>query len=198
MTITDRLGAVRPLQSDVLADIAAVAPVGCRVQALQGGIIVSPLPTPEHACTVDLVEDQLRAMDVGRVGANKRFSSDDRDEGARAYVAPCLYVQAREVTDMDIAWARAHAGYFPLSLLRLIVGVASGATRARDLEGTMTTYAAHGVPVYMVVDRPNRGIVVHHDPRRAKREYRKVLAYSYGETVDLPAPFGAFDTTRLL
>ncbi|WTW97942.1 Uma2 family endonuclease [Streptomycetaceae bacterium NBC_01309] len=183
---------------DVMVDVAEAVPVGFRVESVDGEIYVTPPAAPEHRSDMELLEDRLRAMGVGRVGMMKEFASGAADDDLRPRVIPDVFVQTREQTDLDVAWAKAHDNYFPLSMVLLAAEVTSPSTRWLDFGGKLATYAAAGVEVYLVVDRKDRKIVVHHGPDPAERKYKHVRRYSYGDEVELPAPFGKLDTSGLV
>ncbi|MEU8137195.1 Uma2 family endonuclease [Streptodolium elevatio] len=183
---------------DVMADVAGAVPVGFRVESVDGEIYVTPPAAPEHRSDMELLEDRLRAMGVGRVGVMKEFASGADDDDLRPRVIPDVFVQRREHTDLDIAWARAHDNYFPLSMVLLVVEVTSPGTRVLEFKAKLATYAAAGVEVYLIVDRQDRAIFLHHGPDPAERAYKHVRRYSYGDLVDLPSPFGKLVTTGLL
>lgn len=182
---------------DVMADIARAVPDGYRVESVDGEIYVTPPAAPEHRTAVEVLEDRLRAMGAGRVGMAKEFSSGLAADDLRPRVIPDLFVQARENTDMDLAWARAHDNYFPLSMLLLAVEVTSPSTRWLDLGGKLATYSACGVEVYLVVDRKDRQVIVHHGPDPAEHVYKHVDRYGFGDEVELPPPFQKLNTSGL-
>ncbi|MFI6583809.1 Uma2 family endonuclease [Embleya sp. NPDC050493] len=198
VTAVSRGHATEERMVDVLAAVADVVPEGYRVESVEGEIYVTPPALPEHRDDIEVLEDSLRAMNVGRVGMAKEFSSGLVGDDIRPYAIPDLYVQARETDDMDRAWARAHDNYFPLAMLALVVEVTSPSTRDRDFGAKLRTYAGAGVPVYVIVDRKNRVLVVHHEPDPEKRCYAAVATVPYGTAAPMPKPFADLDTSLLV
>jgi Uma2 family endonuclease len=69
-------------------------------------------------------------------------------------------------------------------------------TDLRDRVEKRDGYAAADIPVYLLVDRAARRVVVYTDPE--KGEYQNRSWYPYGATVKLPAPVGiTLETEKL-
>ncbi|MGC0420203.1 Uma2 family endonuclease [Embleya sp. AB8] len=198
VTAVSREHATDERMVDVVAAIADVVPEGYRVESVEGEIYVTPPTLPEHRMDIIGLARHLRAFDVGMVERGDEFASGLTGDDVRGYVIPDLYVQIRETTEMDMAWARAHDNYFPLSMLALAVEVTSPSTRDRDFGAKLRTYAGTGVPVYVIVDRKDRVVVVHHEPETEKRIYAAVATVPFGTLAPLPKPFGDLDTSSLL
>jgi hypothetical protein len=168
------------------------------VEGLDGAIQVTSPAAPEHRDDIETMEVLLRDMDAGRVGMAKPFSAEPADDETQPYVVPDLFVQARETDDADRAWARANHNHFPAAMLALVVGVTTTGSRHRDLGGKVAAYAGMDIAVYIVVDRQEREVIVHHEPDPAKRRYAAVARVPFGTPAPLPEPFTALDTTTLV
>ncbi|MYW04926.1 Uma2 family endonuclease [Streptomyces sp. SID3343] len=84
-----------------------------------------------------------------------------------------------------------------LTMLALAVEVTSPSTRDRDFGDKLRTYAGVGVAVYVIVDRKDRVVVVHHEPDPEKRAYAAVVTVPFGTPAPLPKPFSDLDTSSL-
>lgn len=70
-------------------------------------------------------------------------------------------------------------------------------TNQRDRIDKPRAYAEAGIPVFLLVDRDSREVVVHSEPEGGK--YRNLHSTPFGERVDLPGPVGVeLHTRRLL
>jgi Uma2 family endonuclease len=195
IALPEETGPLDPVR--LMESVALSVPEGVSVEYVEGEIYVTPPAKPEHSDDIDELEDQLRAMKAGRVGAHKEFASGLVGEDVRAYVKPDLYVLARESNDMDRAWARVHDNYFPLGMLALVVEVVSPSTKALDYGAKYRTYAACEVPVYMLVDRLKRELHVFHEPLPEAKRYAAMATVPFGTPATLPKPFGKIDTSTL-
>ena len=85
----------------------------------------------------------------------------------------------------------------PASALVMAVEVVSGKDNSnaarRDRKDKARSYAASGVPLYLLVDRPRKQAVLHSEPHFVpdlkSNRYSRLVHVTYGEPLKLPAPF---------
>ena len=96
----------------------------------------------------------------------------------------------RDALDPDV-WIN------PASSLVMAIEVVSGKDNSnaarRDRKDKARSYAASGVPLYLLVDRPRKQAVLHSEPHFVpdlkSGRYARVVNVTYGEPLELPEPF---------
>jgi len=174
------------VSDDVLAtfhDIDGRLPEGFRTQLIDGEIVVSHLPDGEHETIVSQVMRQ-----VYRQAAGDLYCS-----GHRGLVIP----GGRYVPDCTVAPAghfRGRGSWAPADGVAMVVEVTSSGTTDRDRLQKPCGYAAAGIPLYLLVDRLRREVLLYAKP--CEGTYHAQLREPYGKGIDLPAPFSfTLDTT---
>jgi len=76
----------------------------------------------------------------------------------------------------------------PTDGVLLVVEVTSNNPH-KDREDKRKGYAAAGIPLYLLVDRQQRVVVLHSDPDGDTGDYLTTHNAPYGKDVPLPAPF---------
>lgn len=76
----------------------------------------------------------------------------------------------------------------PTEGLRLVAEVTSG-DPYRDRVVKRRGYATAAIPLYLLVDREQRAVVLHSDPDVDSSDYLDIHNVPYGKDVPLPAPF---------
>ncbi|WP_240468259.1 Uma2 family endonuclease [Streptomyces dangxiongensis] len=109
-----------------------------------------------------------------------------------ALIVPDLYVRRRRPTELDESYRKAHEGWYPIDMLALVGEVTSTGPKLR-------TYAAAGVPVYVLVDRHSRTAHCYTDPvlpgdDPTEAYYATGTKADLGEPLPLPAPYPTLDT----
>jgi Uma2 family endonuclease len=61
-------------------------------------------------------------------------------------------------------------------------------TDKRDREEKPRAYAETGIPVYLLIDRDSREVLVHTEPERGV--YSNLVRRPFGKRVELPEPVG--------
>jgi Uma2 family endonuclease len=162
-------------------------PEPLRAQIVDAEIIVSPAPVNQHAYVISRLREAIGKMD-GLIALEATTVGLGATE--EAYI-PDLACYA--VSDLDPqAWLN------PAHALVMAVEVVSGADRGnaarRDRRDKVRGYAASGVPLYLLVDRPRRAVVLHSVPKyseQAKSErYSHITQVGFGDPLELPEPFG--------
>lgn len=133
-----------------VADLADLPDNGKRYELLEGELVVSPAPTPEHQDAVGNAFAFLRrAQEAGH---------------GKAYVAPVdVYFDEHNDSQPDVLFIRADR----LHIVKesriegapdLVVEVISPSSRRRDLRVKLQIYERFGVPFYWVLDSVERSV----------------------------------------
>lgn len=167
-----------------LAEAAAQAMPGHKVEILGGQLIVTPPPDGPHGESLTAVmKPLLKAnLDEGetRVIQNMGLWLPTGDDD---HAVPDLAVVDADYRDHEIKYKC----YDPAPF-RLVVEVTSSNWRD-DLDEKPGDYARAGVPVYVIGDRRHERVIVYTDPHDGS--YRTRSEYKKGETFTLPASIGA-------
>ena len=173
---------------DVLAafhDIDGRLPEGFRTQLVNGEIVVSHLPDGEHVTIISRVMQQVYRQAEGDLYCS----------GHRGLIIP----GGRFIPDCTIAPAghfRGRSPWVPADGVAMVVEVTSSDTSDRERLQKPCGYAAAGIPLYLLVDRVKREILLCSKPY--EDAYHAQLREPYGQGIDLPAPFAfTLDTADL-
>lgn len=160
-------------------------PEGYRVEIVDGSILVSPTPSAQHVRIIWQLEGALREHAPAGMAAVQMLTIELAPTGER-YV-PDLVVVPVEVLSGP-GWVRSAAD------AELSVEVASPANAGVDRVTKVRGYAVAGVPLYLLIDPPERSVTLFSDPHDGV--YRSHVQVPFGKTVELPEPFGfALETT---
>ncbi|MFI0811078.1 Uma2 family endonuclease [Streptomyces echinatus] len=180
----------------------ATAPVPIRAEFIEGTGILPPQPEHRHnAGAVKLiVQFHLAGHDLA--GVNDGFRVAHTDGRTMALVVPDFYVCRREPTELDESYRTTYRGWYPIDMLAL-VGEVTSTNHETDTGPKFRTYAAAGVPVYVLVDRHSGTAHCHTDPvlpgdDPTEAYYATDTKVSLGEPLPLPAPYPTLDTTPFL
>ncbi|MFC8517628.1 Uma2 family endonuclease [Streptomyces sp. NPDC057257] len=160
--------------------ISAAAPLGWRVELIEGEICVTPPANGEHEEFVSELVDQVH---------DRR-----RDRSLRNYTGIGLNVPGssetgRVVPDLVIAPKDSFRGpekWNDPSPALLVAEVTSTSTADRDREKKIHGYARAGIPVYLLIDREEAEVTVYSEP--SGDNYTQNPKYKLGLAVPLPAP----------
>ncbi|MCE7081405.1 Uma2 family endonuclease [Streptomyces sp. ST2-7A] len=150
---------------------------GHRVEIVGGRLVVTPPPDSGHArsltrLTFALAPFQGHGTEVVQ-GVGLWLPTGEED-----YAVPDLAVVGVGFGKHVVAFNCCEPEVF-----RMVVEITSS-NRITDLTAKPQSYAAAGVPVYVVGDRRRREVVVFADPRGG--EYRSRAVYPSGETFVVP------------
>ncbi|WP_254407240.1 Uma2 family endonuclease [Streptomyces sp. GMY02] len=161
---------------------SAAAPVGWRVELVEGEIHVAPPANGEHE---EIVAEMTVQVTVRR-----------KNPQMRSYCGIGLYVPGASVTgkvvpDLVIApkgsFASASEYHDPAPVL-LIAEVTSRSTGDNDRVKKIRGYARAGIPVYLLIDREADQAVLCTMP--FGEDYKRKVPYKLSEPVPLPEPLG--------
>ncbi|WP_369170788.1 Uma2 family endonuclease [Streptomyces sp. R28] len=162
--------------------ISAAAPLGWRVELIEGEICVTPPANGEHEEILAEVNHQVgrKASDdslrnYGGIGLSLPGSSDT------GRVEPDLVIAPRGTFDDQEVW------HDPTGVL-LVAEVTSKSTADRDRNKKIRGYARAGIPVYLLIDREEAQVIVYSEP--SGDEYTQNPKYKLGLAVPLPEPLG--------
>jgi hypothetical protein len=119
-----------------------------------------------------------------------------------ALVVPDFYVRRRRASELDKAYYRARKGWYPIDMLAL-VGEVTSTNHETDTGPKLRTYAAAGVPLYVLINRDTKTAHRHTDPVMpgddpTKAYYGDESKVHLGEPLSLPAPYPTLDTAPFL
>jgi Uma2 family endonuclease len=167
--------------------VEEMLPDTVRAEIIDGELIVNAAsPFNRHNFVISHLRDAIGPVQgLIALETSSVFLPATEDE----YIPDLAYYVFNEL-DPDI-WLN------PASALVMAVEVVSGKDNSnaarRDREYKAQGYAASGVPLYLLVDRPRRMALLHSLPRyvpdaKADR-YSVTVRASYGERLELPEPF---------
>ncbi|MFJ3787547.1 Uma2 family endonuclease [Kitasatospora sp. NPDC090091] len=157
---------------------------GYRVEIIGGQITVTPTPNMSHARSVKRFDRLFieAGLDDGETEVWQNISIR-LPEGPFDYAVPDLAVTDADSDDRVME----HGAYDP-AIFRLVLEVTSS-NLSDDLKKKPFAYASAGVPIYVIVDRTNRRVMVLTDPKDG--EYRLHAVHHPGQSFALPESIGA-------
>lgn len=161
----------------VEAFLALNTPPGYRAELIDREIIVTPPPDGNH-------ETALSKL-IWRIA---------RSSSVELAIAPnkgLITPSGRFIPDLTVGLEGTFAdqeAWMPTEGVLLVVEVTSNNPN-RDRETKRKGYAAAGIPLYLLVDRQQRTVVLHSEPDGNAGDYLSVHYEPYGKDVLLPAPF---------
>lgn len=165
-------------------------PEGWKAEIHEWGITMSPWPALGHFAIADLVNKALVAAAPG-FGIHQNFPVEAPSLGR-------LFLPDFAVMSLDALEADGEAVSLPLDKTFLVVEITSPSNAFFDRGVKRDTYAAGGVPLYLLIDRcarPRKVCTLYSEPTEG--EYVRVTTVPFGEPVHLPEPFDTtLDTSR--
>ncbi|MEU5711973.1 Uma2 family endonuclease [Streptomyces flaveolus] len=197
----DLMARMEPVQ--LLAAYEAVSPVPVRAEFIEGRAYLPLAPPGDgHGDTVLELCFQLRSAAVPHVGTGNGFRFAAPADGTTALIIPDLHVMRRKPTGADEAHFAAHPGWYPIDMLAL-VGEVTSTNHETDTGPKLRTYAAAGVPVYVIIDRHSGTAHCYTDPvlpgdDPTEAYYATDTKVDLGEPLPLPAPYPTLDTAPFI
>ncbi len=201
MTVDPTVGPTpNPAQdpADLLSAIEAASREPIRPQYVEGTVIVPPQPDHQHNKSAIKVIIQLDTAGFDLAGAGNGFRVGQNGGETLGLVTPDFYVLRREPTDLDEAYRKAHKGWYPLDMVSL-VGEVTSSNHETDTGPKLRTYAAAGVPVYVLLNREDDRAYAYSAPVAAssitpRSHYAAVASVELGGKLQLPDPYPILDT----
>ncbi|GAA2062096.1 hypothetical protein GCM10009801_04930 [Streptomyces albiaxialis] len=180
---------------DLLIAIERASDVPVRPECVEGMAIVPPQPDNEHNHAAGELYFQLRSAGFHTAGFGNGYRAGPKGGRTQALVIPDFYVQHREPSEVDEAYRKAHRGWYPVELLAL-AGEITSSNHETDTGPKYRTYAAAGVPVYVLVHREEGRAYAFSQPEGSA--YAEKTEIAFGRPLRLPAPYPALDTGFLV
>lgn len=157
-------------------------PEGYRAELIEGEIVVTPPPAGDHEHIFSRIARQILRSTATHVdlSAHKGLITP------RGSYIPDLTVGVEGVFKDQEPWM------FAVGVL--LVGEVTSGRPYTDREIKRLGYAGAEIPLYLLVDRTARTVVLFTEPRGG--DYQNMVEKPFGESVDLPEPFSfALDTS---
>ncbi|MEU2924555.1 Uma2 family endonuclease [Streptomyces sp. NPDC007251] len=189
-----------PIDLLIAIEEASVAPI--RPEYVDGAAIVPPQPDYNHSKGAVNLTVQLHMAGLDLAGMGMGFRAAHQDGSTMALVIPDFYILHREPTELDSSYLKVHKGWYPIDMIAL-VGEVTSSNHAMDTGAKLATYAAVGIPVYVLIDRHSRTAHCYTDPVVPSDDPTEAY-YDTDDKVDLggllriPAPYPTLDTTPFL
>jgi hypothetical protein len=177
----------QPFEQPTLLEVAdrLIAELeGHRVEIIGSQITVTPPANSAHSRALSRLMRPLFAagLDEGVTNVLQAVGVWLPD-GPSDYAIPDLAVVEADIDDHLIEF-----NCYDPSVFRMVLEVTSS-NLGDDLRKKPLAYAAADIPIYVIVDRTSRRVLVLTEPRDG--EYRVQTPYRPGQRVDLPASIGA-------
>ncbi|MFF3937893.1 Uma2 family endonuclease [Streptomyces phaeofaciens] len=187
---------------DLLSAIEEASPMPIRPEYVEGTVIVPPYPDDNHNHGAYELSYQFRAVGFRLVGMGNGFRVAHKDGSTMSLLSPDFYVRRRRASELDESYRKAHKGWYPADMLALVCEVTS-TNHWADTGPKLRTYAAAGIPVYVLIDRHagtahcyTDPVVPGEDPTEAY--YDTDTKVDLGDALPLPAPYPTLDTAPFL
>ncbi|MFF4310959.1 Uma2 family endonuclease [Streptomyces sp. NPDC001507] len=189
-----------PIDLLIAIEEASVAPI--RPEYVEGTVIVPPQPNNQHNAGAFRLAVQFFTAGLDLAGMGNGYRGAHQDGSTMALVIPDFYVLRREPTELDEAYRKAHKGWYPIDMVAL-VGEVTSTNHAVDTGAELGTYAAVGIPVYVLIDRHTKTAHCYTDPvlpgdDPTEAYYKTDEKVSLGDPLPLPAPYPTLDTAPFL
>ncbi|GAB7180414.1 Uma2 family endonuclease [Kitasatospora sp. Ki12] len=173
---------------------------GTRVEVVGGEIVVSPSPVFLHEGILVDIKESVTIAKLAHSEFQWRATGTinlDLVETGEGYIPDMALVHR----DVDAANRAKDVLYVDPSDLELVIEVTSASNARHDrrpmfgrqVKSTKWNgYARAGIPYYLLVDRDPRqpGVTLFGTPNKAEGTYEMLGEWKFGETVQLPEPFG--------
>ncbi|WP_327428788.1 Uma2 family endonuclease [Streptomyces sp. NBC_01236] len=188
-----------PIDLLIAIEEASVAPI--RPEYVEGMAIVPPQPNHKHNKGAFKLAVQFdSAGHLASMGNGYRAAH--KDGTTMSLLIPDFYVCRREPTELDESYLKAHKGWYPIDMIAL-VGEVTSTNHETDTGPKLRTYAAAGVPVYVLINRNAKTahcytapVLPGDDPTEAF--YDSEVKVALGERLRLPEPYPTLDTAAFL
>ncbi|MCG6492817.1 Uma2 family endonuclease [Kitasatospora sp. A2-31] len=176
-----------PMEQPTLLEAAELIShqfAGHRVEIVGSQITVTPPPNASHGKSLSRLMRVLFAagLDGDEVEVLQNVGIWLPD-GPSDYAVPDLSIVDADIDDHLIEY-----NCYDPAVFRLVLEVTSS-NLSDDLKKKPFAYASAGVPVYVIVDRTNRRVMVLTDPQDG--EYRVHAVHHPGQSFTLPESIGA-------
>ncbi|MCX5169103.1 Uma2 family endonuclease [Streptomyces antibioticus] len=187
---------------DLLNAIEEASPMPIRPEYVEGTVIVPPQPDDQHNHGTLELAFQFRASGFHLVGMGNGYRAAHPDGSTMSLLVPDFYVRRRRPTELDESYRKAHKGWYPVDMIALVGEVTSG-NHETDTGAKLRTYAAAGIPLYVLIDRHAGTAHCYGDPVLPGDDptdayYATDTKVDLGDPLPLPAPYPTLDTAAFL
>jgi hypothetical protein len=188
-----------PIDLLIAIEEASQAPI--RPEYVEGMAIVPPQPNHKHNHGAFELAFQFRS--AGHlVGMGNGYRAAHKDGTTMSLLIPDFYVLRREPTELDDSYLKAHKGWYPIDMIAL-VGEVTSTNHETDTGPKLRTYAAAGVPVYVLINRIAKTAHCYTDPvlpgdDPTEAYYDSEIKVDLGDPLALPAPYPILETAPFL
>ncbi|MFC9845207.1 Uma2 family endonuclease [Streptomyces sp. NPDC060223] len=187
---------------DLLIAFEEASPMPIRPEYVEGTVIVPPQPDYNHSKSAVRLTLQLCTAGFELAGLGMGFRAAHKDGSTMDLVIPDFYVLHREPTELDVSYLKAHKGWYAISMIAL-VGEVTSTNHETDTGPKLRTYAATGVPVYVLINRNTKTAHCYSDPivpsdDPTKAYYDTEAKVDLGQPLPLPAPYPTLETAPFL
>ncbi|KUM76907.1 Uma2 family endonuclease [Streptomyces griseorubiginosus] len=166
--------------------LAVHAPLGFRVELVEGEIVVTSPPDGEHEKYISRIGRQV----IKRSRTEMDFSGNQGLKLRSGEACPMSHVVPDSTfAPLDLDLFASADSWMPCDGVAMVMEVTSTKPEA-DREAKRRCYARGGIPFYLLVDREASSVTLFSVPE--KDDYREHCTRSFGRPIALPAPF-AFD-----
>lgn len=185
-----------PIDLLIAIEEASVAPI--RPEYIEGMAIVPPTPNDNHNDGAFKLAVQFFNAGFELAGMGNGYRAAHKDGRTMALVIPDFYLRRRKPTELDESYRKAHKGWYPIDMIAL-VGEVTFTNHETDTGPKLRTYAAVGVPVYVLINRNTKTAHCYTAPMRPGEDptqayYASETNVGLGEPLALPAPYPTLDT----
>jgi hypothetical protein len=186
---------------DLLIAIEEASQTPIRPEYVEGMAIVPPQPNHKHNHGAFELAFQFRS--AGHlVGMGNGYRAAHKDGTTMSLLIPDFYVLRREPTELDDSYLKAHKGWYPIDMIAL-VGEVTSTNHETDTGPKLRTYAAAGVPVYVLINRNAKTAHCYTDPvlpgdDPTEAYYDSEIKVDLGDPLPLPAPYPILQTAPFL
>ncbi|MCX4400703.1 Uma2 family endonuclease [Streptomyces sp. NPDC059837] len=188
-----------PIDLLIAIEEASQAPI--RPEYVEGMAIVPPQPNHKHNHGAFELAFQFRS--AGHlVGMGNGYRAARKDGTTTSLLIPDFYVLRRDPTELDDSYLKAHRGWYPIDMIAL-VGEVTSTNHETDTGPKLRTYAAAGVPVYVLINRNAKTAHCYTDPvlpgdDPTEAYYDSEIKVDLGDPLPLPAPYPILQTAPFL
>ncbi|MET8448330.1 Uma2 family endonuclease [Streptomyces sp. NPDC005209] len=180
----------------------AASPMPIRAEYIEETGYLPPQPEHQHNAGAVKLIVQFHLAGLDTAGMNDGFRVPHPDGRTMALVVPDFYVRRRNPTELDESYRKTHRGWCPIDMLSL-VGEVTCTNHEIDTGPKFRTYAAAGVPVYVLIDRHAKTAHCYTDPVLPGDDptgayYDTDNKVDLGDPLALPAPYPTLDTAPFL
>ncbi|MEU5598260.1 Uma2 family endonuclease [Streptomyces sp. NPDC020298] len=201
VTAPDPMSRLEPVS--LLAAYEAASPMPVSPEYIEGRAYVpSAPPGDRHNDTVMSLLFQLHLAGVTHAGRGNGFRCTDGAGSTTALPIPDVHVLHHRPTAADEAHYARHQGWYPIDMIAL-VGEVTSTDHETDTGPKFRSYAAAGIPVYVLIDRHSRTAHCYTDPvlpgdDPTEAYYDTDTKVDLGDPLPLPGPYPTLDTAPFL